>query len=247
MVNFYLFIYISQGSAWWLQQTAELQPWECQSCPEGTTDLIRGEGEQTHSGKGAKMLISPGSKIVSVKKFNLPNQPLFLHVTQTNIQAFCWKGTWDFCWVQCRVCTELVTPCRFVCVTRFHSIPQWKFCSQADEEVPGSVTQGGQSRAERPNQFLCLSSQHQPPHRYRKALQGATPRCAQNSFLQESQREHSLQLSFLFRTTVLFALKGHRQGSTFVGSDISEPTWYLTKSFSDGDGTFISSKENLLK
>lgn len=127
MVNFYLFIYISQGSAWWLQQTAELQPWECQSCPEGTTDIIRGEGEQTHSGKGAKMLISPGSKILFVKKFNFPNQPLFLHVTQTNIQAFCWKGTWDFCWVQCRVCTELVTPCRFFCVTRFHNIPQWKF------------------------------------------------------------------------------------------------------------------------
>lgn len=57
--------------------------------------------------------------------------------------------------------------------------------------------------------------------------------------------EQSLQLSFLFRTTVLFALNGHSQGSTFI----SEPAWYLTKSFSDGDVTcaFISSKENLLK
>lgn len=48
---------------------------------------------------------------------------------------------------------------------------------------------------------------------------------------------------------MLFALNGHSLGSTFMGSDISEPTWYLTKSFSDGDMTcaFISSKENLLK
>lgn len=191
-----------------------------------------------------------GSKIVLIKKFNLPNQPLFLHVTQTSIQAFCWKGTRRFCGVQCRVWTELVAPGFFVSHDFTTSLSErvlfpsrwwgttvsntgWSLLSWKAQAVP-----------------VCESSQHQTPDRDRKTLQDAPARCAQKSFLHQSQQEQSLQLSFLFRrTTKLLALHGHSQGSTFMGSDISEPTWHLTQSFSDGDVTcaFISSKENLLK
>lgn len=111
--------------------------------------------------------------------------------------GFGWKGTWPCCWVQCRVCTELGTPCRnFVSQDFTTSLSERHFCCQADDEVPQAVTQGARSRAERPNQFLCLSSQHQTPDRYRKALQDATTRCAQNSLLQESQGSRACSSPF---------------------------------------------------
>lgn len=45
------------------------------------------------------------------------------------------------------------------------SLSERQVCSQADDEVPKPGAQGGQSRAERPKQFLCvrvLSTRHPP-------------------------------------------------------------------------------------
>lgn len=193
----------------------------------GGTDPQRQRSQNAHQPRLQKSLI---------KKFNLPNQPLLLHVTQTNIQPFCWKGMWDFCWVQCRVCTELVTPRSFCCVTDFTTSLSERvlFPSRwwgtrvsntgwsVSELVPVFESSQHQTGREKPCKML-----HPGVHRGASCRNPTGSRACSSHFYSEGQ-----QCCLHWMDT---------------GCDISEPTWYLTKSFSDGDGTFISSKENLLK
>lgn len=197
----------------------------------GGTDPQRQRSQNAHQPRLQNSLI---------KKFNLPNQPLLLHATQTNMHLSAGRE----CGCNAGVAQSWLLHAA--------SVVSHDFTTSLSERVLLPSRWWGTRVS---NTGCSVSSwasscvwEFSAPDRKRKALQEATPRCAQRSFLQESQREQSLQLSCLFRrTTVLSALNGHRQGSTFMGSDISELSWYLTKSFSDGDGTFISSKENLLK
>lgn len=135
MVNFCLFIYISQSSAQRLQQTNSRAARLKSELPIGIYVYNRGEEEQAHGGRGAETLISPWLQHCFSGSLTSQNS-LYSSIPRMHPNSPSVWGT--FCWVQWRIHIKLVLSRKFFCVLRYFttSLSETWFCCQEDDEVP---------------------------------------------------------------------------------------------------------------